>query len=156
MVVFSAEYKVVPSNFTGTIIDDLSNDYCDFTNFVIHYRLCINSGGTNECFENPCGDSKIYPSLCRSLKTNGPVTLEASGIENGTIVSIYCLGFDCEGTFSEVMVFNLQICKLTSREIIFSPSNLECLAGMSFAITTFLAEGVNLKSRKISPASIWD
>ncbi|CAI8023125.1 hypothetical protein GBAR_LOCUS13542 [Geodia barretti] len=114
--------KYVPSNFAGTIIEDLSNEYCDFNGFVINYSICVNSRGTNECFQHPCGNGKIYTSLCNSVAIDGPVTLQASGVENGTIVSIFCFDFDCHGRFSEVMVFNLQI--FTEDDT--RPQDLEC------------------------------
>ena len=106
---FSAEYKVVPSNYTGTIIDDLSNDYCDFNSLIINYRICIHSGGANECFEDPCGNGKIYTSHCGSTSRDARVSLETAGVENGTIISIFCFGIDCRGNPSNVMVFNVKI-----------------------------------------------
>ncbi|CAI8023128.1 hypothetical protein GBAR_LOCUS13543 [Geodia barretti] len=101
--------KFVSSNMSGTIIEDLSNDYCDFNSLIINYRICINSGGTNQCFENPCGNGEIYTSRCGSDPPQRVVSLETNGVENGAIISIFCFGIDCKGNPTNVMVFNIKI-----------------------------------------------
>ncbi|CAI8054105.1 hypothetical protein GBAR_LOCUS29567 [Geodia barretti] len=105
----TTESRYIPSQYTGTIIEDLTNDYCDFNSFVIEYRICVYSGGTNECFEDPCGNGEIYTSRCGTQNFGAVVSLETNGVENGTIISIFCFGIDCRGNPSNVMVFNVII-----------------------------------------------
>ena len=95
----------------GPIINDLSNDYgCDVGNPVIDYKICIRAGDSNNCFESPCGNGKIFTSLCHeSFTTSGSVSLEVNGAENGTVVSIFCQSNDCRGRPSNVMLFNIEI-----------------------------------------------
>ena len=104
---------MITSDFTGTIIDDLSNDYCNFSSPHIDYKICVRSPqGSNECFETPCGNGKIYTSLCsENYQVGTAVSLEVSEAENGTIVSIFCQSNDCRGKPSNVMVFNIGLCK---------------------------------------------
>ncbi|CAI8013376.1 hypothetical protein GBAR_LOCUS8492 [Geodia barretti] len=113
-------------NFTGTIIDDLSNDYCDFGSPHIDYKICILSPqGSNECFETPCGNGKIYTSLCSENYQNGTVvSLEVSEAENGTIISIFCQSNDCRGKPSNVMVFNTEVLMSENCD-----ENSECVKG---------------------------
>ena len=104
-------YKHITNNFTGTIINDLSNDFCDFGSPDINYKICIRSPqGSNDCYETPCGNGKIHTSLCSGNHVaDAPVSLEVSGAENGTIVSLFCQSNDCRGKPSNVMVFNFEI-----------------------------------------------
>ena len=97
----------------GTLIEDLSNDYgCDFGGPVVDYKICIHSGESNDCFVTPCGNGHIYTSLCSdSPHSDGRVSLEVNSAKNGTVVSIFCPRTDCKGVFSNVMLFNIGICK---------------------------------------------
>ena len=76
---------------------------------------CIHSGGSNECFSDPCGNNKVFPSLCRqSIQENEKVGLVVNETENGTIVSMFCKRqVNCVGSISEVMVLNIALCKFT-------------------------------------------
>jgi hypothetical protein len=104
----SAEYKLITRNYTGRIIDDLSNDYdCDFGSPVIDYKICIRSQG---CFATPCGNGQIFTSFCNQSYSSGQrIGLEVSRVERDTIVSIFCSRIDCRGLFSNVMLFNIGI-----------------------------------------------
>ena len=97
----------------GTVIDDLSNNFCDFRSLLIEYTICTHSGGSNECFSDPCGNNKVFPSLCRqNIQENEKVGLVVNEAENGTIVSIFCTRqINCVGSISEVMVLNIALCK---------------------------------------------
>ena len=99
-------------NYTGPIIDDLSNEYCDFGSKVVDYKICTHTpGGSNDCFDTPCGNGLIYTSLCSdNYQVDTPVSLEVSGAVNGTIVSVFCQSNDCQGKPSNVMVFNIELC----------------------------------------------
>jgi hypothetical protein len=118
-------YRLITSDFTGTIIDDLSNDYCNFSSPHIDYKICVRSPqGSNECFETPCGNGKIYTSLCsENYQVGTAVSLEVSEAENGTIVSIFCQSNDCRGKPSNVMVFNIRL--------LMNDENSECIKGQS-------------------------
>ena len=87
---------------------DLTNDYCNFSSTVIDYKICIYSEG---CFETPCGNGKVYTSLCDGYfqLDDEPVSLKVNETENGTIVSIFCQREDCRGNPSNLMVFNMEI-----------------------------------------------
>jgi hypothetical protein len=111
------EYKSIQSNYSGTLIDELSNDYgCDFV-LGLNYRICIYSKVSNmtECFRNPCGNDRIYTSLCnnttpKSNLTNNNISLEVNGAESGTIVSILCPGIICNGgNPRDILLFNVGI-----------------------------------------------
>jgi hypothetical protein len=111
------EYKSIQSNYSGTLIDELSNDYgCDFV-LGLNYRICIYSKVSNmtECFRNPCGNDRIYTSLCnnttpKSNLTNNNISLEVNGAESGTIVSILCPGIICNGgNPRDILLFNIGI-----------------------------------------------
>jgi hypothetical protein len=112
------EYKFITR---GRIIDDLSNDYgCDFGSQVIEYKICIYSGDSNDCFAHPCGNGQIFTSLCSgSTSSDGTVGLEVGEVENGTVVSIFCPRIDCRGLFSNVLLFNIGICKFYMMYICF-------------------------------------
>ncbi|CAI8018598.1 Pikachurin [Geodia barretti] len=110
-------YKSIPSSYSGTLIDELSNDYgCDFV-LGLNYRICIYSKVSNmtECFRNPCGNDRIYTSLCnnttpKSNLTNNDISLEVNGAESGTIVSILCPGIICNGgNPRDILLFNVGI-----------------------------------------------
>ena len=108
-----AEYKLIQSDYSGTIIEDLSNNFhCDFAGFLVDYEICIHSVDSNDCFSNPCGDGKIYTSFCKN-DSSSKVGLEVNGVKNGTVLSIYCLRRDCSGEPSKVMLFNVAIRKFT-------------------------------------------
>ena len=100
----------------GTIIDDLSNSFSDCSitdDAAINYTICVHSRDLKDCFTEKCESTKVFPSFCfNNQTTNGPVSLEVNGVDNGTIVSIFCTKQnDCSGKISEVMLFNIQICK---------------------------------------------
>lgn len=110
------ENMLIASNFTGPIINDLSNGHgCDFGSPIIDYTICLNSGSSTNCFATPCGNGRIYTSFCnQSQLSQESVSLQVNGAENGTVVSIFCSGFDCTGQFSNIMLFNIRIiCKFT-------------------------------------------
>lgn len=108
----SLELKAIPRKYAGPI-RNLSNIYCDFGSVVVDYKICIYYERLTECFEDPCGNGKIYTSLCgRNTTHNETVNLEVDGVENGTIVSLYCLREDCRGHPSNLMVFNIEIRKV--------------------------------------------
>jgi hypothetical protein len=109
--ILSIEYRHIPRNYNGTVIDDLSNNFCDFRSSFNEYTICIHSGGSNGCLPNPCASNKVFPSLCRrSIQENEKVGLEVNEAENGTIVSIFCTRqVNCVGSISEVMVLNIAL-----------------------------------------------
>jgi hypothetical protein len=104
------DYRHIPRNYMGTVIDDLSNNFCDFGS-LIEYTICIHSGGSNDCFSDPCGNRKVFTSLCpQSIQENEKVGLVVNEAENGTIVSMFCKrNVNCVGSISEVMVFNVAL-----------------------------------------------
>ena len=77
-----------------------------------------------ECFRNPCGNDRIYTSLCnnttpKSNLTNNNISLEVNGAESGTIVSILCPGIICNGgNPRDILLFNIGICKFMLKIII--------------------------------------
>ena len=108
------EYKHIPDDsYVGSVIDDLSNSFSDCVitySAVINYIICVHSRELNNCFIKPCDSSKVFPSFCKQ-PTTSPVSLEVNGIENGTVVTIFCETNNCTHTESEVMLFNIQIRK---------------------------------------------
>ena len=114
------EFKFVTSNFRGSIIDDLSNEYgCDFGSPLIDYTICTHMGGSTDCFASPCGNGKIYTSFCnQSTATEEKVSLQVSGVDINTTVSIFCLDTDCHTNRTRSMLFNINvICKLINSTI---------------------------------------
>ena len=109
---YTTEIITIPSNHKGPI-RNLSNEYCDFGSFIIDYKICTYFEGLTECFEDPCVNGKIYTSICggNSLE-NENVSLVVDGVENGTIVSMYCQREDCRSQPSNLLAFNIEICKL--------------------------------------------
>lgn len=109
--IFFVEVKKISTNYTGTL-RNLSNNFCDFASGIIDYKICVYHEGLTECFQNPCGNGKVYTSLCGgNAVDNETVSLEVNGVENGTIVSIYCQREDCRSRPSNLLLFNIQICK---------------------------------------------
>ena len=69
--------------------------------------VCVHLGVLNvtECFDNPYGnDQEVYISLWNSSS-------QSIGVDNGTIISIFCKKRDFWGNPSNTMVFNIGICK---------------------------------------------
>ena len=103
----------------GTVIDEIdTSSYttdCLSSGSIINYAICIHSGDSNACYDDPCGNHKVFlTSLCDSYPNNGKVGLGVNGTENNTTVSIFCLLYnvnDCAGSFSEVMLLNTALCK---------------------------------------------
>ena len=109
----SIEYRHIPNaSYTGTVIDDLSNAYCNITDSPTNYEICVHSRELNDC-SNRCLNTKVYPSYCNTQTTSsGPVSLEVNETENGTVVTIFCMtDSNCTGGVSNVMIFNIQIRK---------------------------------------------
>ena len=111
--ILSIDYRHIPRNYNGTVIDDLSNNFCDFRSLLIEYTICIHSEGSNGCLPDPCGNNKVFTSRCgRSNQEIEKVGLEVNEAENGTIVSIFCTReVNCVGSISEVMVHNIALRK---------------------------------------------
>ena len=100
----------------GTVIDEIdTNSYttdCFNHGSSIDYAICIDSGDSNACYNDPCGNHKVFlTSLCGSYPNNGKIGLGVNGTENNTIVSIFCIREnDCAGT-SDVMLLNTALRK---------------------------------------------
>lgn len=104
-----ADYKFIPKNYTGIVIDDLSNEYCDIGGFVIEHKTCVHfrNPSVTECFETPCVNTEAGSSICtdkNSLKV-------INGAENGTVVSIFCTNTNNKPCKGHALVFNIKICK---------------------------------------------
>ena len=152
-------YKFIAGNYTGSVIDDLSNEHgCDFGSLLIDYTICIHSRGSTDCFATPCGNGHIYTSFCNQTNPSEErVSLQVSGVENGTVVSIFCLGNNCRGSFSNVMLFNIGIiCKfhvnvqqfltfwiLCSVTCGGCDENAECIEGQCVCKEKYVGDGTN-------------
>ena len=106
----SAEIKSIPKDYSGSIINDLSNSYygCAFNSVTVNYKICIHLGvsNTTNCYQDPCGDRQIYTTRCNGT-TQTKVSLDVDeGTENGTVISIFC---PVNG--KETLLFNIGICK---------------------------------------------
>jgi hypothetical protein len=134
-------YKFIAGNYTGFIIDDLSNEYgCDFGALLIDYTICIHSRGSTDCYATPCGNGHIYTTFCNQTNPSEErVSLQVSGVQNGTVVSIFCLGNDCRGSFSNVMLFNIGII-LTCDSC---DENAECIEGQCVCKEKYAGDGTN-------------
>ena len=149
----------------GSIIDDLSNDYgCDFGGPVVDYKICIHTGESNNCYATPCGNGKIYTSLCSgSTTSNERVSLEVDEVENGTVVSIFCARTDCNGFHSNVMLFNIGICKFKTYKTLLlclllrysvtcenCSENAKCLNGECMCKDNYVGDGKSCEEGKYS------
>ena len=113
-MIFPSEYKFIPRGYTGILIDDLSNDYHDFSNGLLNYKICTHSEGLTECFNDPCNSGIFRPSNCNGSSER--VALEVVDVvENGTEVSIFVTGYDCRHQQSNILLFNFVICKFMLR-----------------------------------------
>ncbi|CAI8013370.1 hypothetical protein GBAR_LOCUS8491 [Geodia barretti] len=130
------ENKLITRNFTGRIIDDLSNDYgCDFGSPVIDYKICIRSQG---CFATPCGNDQIFTSFCNQSYPSGQrIGLEVSRVERDTVVCIFCSRIDCRGLFSNVMLFNIGITVVCDD----CNENAECIEGKCVCKENYTGDG---------------
>ena len=112
MEIHFAGNKSLPRNYTGTIINDLSKGSNCNLRINMMYTICVQLGESTECYKHPCGNGQIVTSLC-GKDENDTISLELiNGIENGTIISFFCIEVDCLGTYAEVMLHNFEICKI--------------------------------------------
>ena len=106
----------VENNGSGLIARNLTNDYCSLnfnSELLTGIRLCIHNKSSDECFET-C-DKMVWLSWCEENipEADVDVDLVGSAVENGTIISIYCIieNVGCTNSFSNVMIFNYEISK---------------------------------------------
>ena len=137
MDIIPIEYKLYPDGYNGNVIDDLSNNYsnCNFdTNAgegqenAIQFKICVYPGKSKipKCYHNGiCKNQQIRLSSCNESNS---MALESSSmkvglqirdeIENGTVISVYCLTGTEDYPTGYAMVFNIGICKLINTQSI--------------------------------------
>ena len=102
-------------NGSGMIVRNLTNELCSLnydSEHLTDIRLCVHNKNSSECF-GTC-DELMWFSWCHiNNTTDSPadVDLVGSAVENGTIISIYCIleNAGCTNGFSNVMIFNHEI-----------------------------------------------
>ena len=81
---YAAGKKHIPNgSYKGTLIADPFSEAaidCNFRlkNDVLEYTICIQSGGTIHCFDNPCLSDKVFPAKC-SGSSNNAIEVDKAG-----------------------------------------------------------------------------
>ena len=123
--------KYIRSDYTGIVTDNLFSDItCDLHNSAIDHKLCVQWGVSNvtKCYERPCKNDGANLSTCSSRLQYYTHKVNGTGVENGTLISVFCMRGDCREFPTHMTIFNTIIGKVVLDTIMMKGSTYDTLA----------------------------